>query len=154
VAPSDVQEQQPATGGGVSGSVEASRRHGAFDSRWPKRLRLVAADRLAPALTGLKDVPAGLDWDAFSTHSFPGRRRHDLGAISAYDAYKHGRPRSTRPLPRRRSIGPSETVLPRVDTERSAEPQRALALASASEAENAADPANCSVLTREAKRPA
>ena len=75
----------------MSGSVEASRRHGAFDSRWPKRLRLVAAGRLAPALTGPKDVPAGLDWDAFSTHSFPGRSRHDLEVISAYYAYQHGR---------------------------------------------------------------
>jgi hypothetical protein len=76
----------------VSGSVEAARRHGAFDSRWPKRPLLVADDLLAPALTSLKDVPDGLDWDAFSTRSFPGRRRHDLVAINAYDAYKHGRP--------------------------------------------------------------
>jgi hypothetical protein len=42
VAPADVREPQEGTGGGVSGSVEASRRRGAFDSRWPKRLRLVA----------------------------------------------------------------------------------------------------------------
>jgi hypothetical protein len=110
VAHRDVREPQEGAGGGVSGSVEASRRHGPFDSRWPKRLPRVAADRPAPALTGLEDVPDGLAWDAFSTSSFPGRRRHDLEAISAYLAYKHGRPwrRSSRPLPRRRSIVPRE----------------------------------------------
>ena len=75
----------------MSGSVEASRRHGAFDSRWPVRLHLVVTDRLPPALTGREDVPDGLDWDAFSAHFFPGRSRHDLEAISAYYTYKHGR---------------------------------------------------------------
>jgi hypothetical protein len=100
----------------VSGSVEASRRHGAFDSRWPKGLLLVAADRLAPALPGLKDVPDGLDWDAFSTHSFPGRGRHDLEAISAYYAYKRGRQAAEehRPGPKRGRMGLDESARPRV----------------------------------------
>ncbi|HKG44755.1 MAG TPA: hypothetical protein VKB10_10990 [Gaiellaceae bacterium] len=76
----------------MSGTVEASRRHGAFDPRRLKRLRLVGApDRVAPAVTGLKDVPTGLDWYAFLSHSFPGTRRHDLEAINAYSAYQHGR---------------------------------------------------------------
>jgi hypothetical protein len=75
----------------MSGSVEASRRHGAFDSRWLKRLRLVAPVRAAPAWAGLEDVPAALDWDAFLSQFYPGSRRHDLEAISAYYAYQHGR---------------------------------------------------------------
>jgi len=56
----------------MSGSVEASRRHGAFDSRWLKRLRLVAPVRVARALADLKDEPAGLDWNAFLSHFYPG----------------------------------------------------------------------------------
>jgi hypothetical protein len=125
----------------VSGSVEASRRHGAFDSRWPKRLRLVAADRLAPALTGLEDVPDGLDWDAFSARYFSRRRRHDLHAISAYAAYTHGRRprRHRRPLPRRRSVGLVETIRPRGAAEWFGGTAARVALASASEARNEAD---------------
>jgi hypothetical protein len=142
VAPADVREPQEGPGGGMSGSVEASRRHGAFDLRWPAQRVRGAAGRPAAALTGLGDVPDGLAWDAFSARYVGERRRHDLEAISAYDAYKHGRPwrRSSRPLPKKRSIGPSETVLQRVDLERSAEPQRTLALASASEARNGGRP--------------
>jgi hypothetical protein len=33
-------------------------------------------------------VQAGLDWQAFSAAYFPGRRRHDLEALTAYGAYK------------------------------------------------------------------
>jgi hypothetical protein len=74
----------------MSGSVDPSRRHGRFDLRWPARPLRGAADWRAPAPVGLGDVPDGLDWEAFSTRYFPGRRRHDLEAISAYDAYTHG----------------------------------------------------------------
>lgn len=141
VALPDVQEQQPATGGGVSGGVEASRRHGRFDLRWPTRPLRGAADRPAPVLTGLEDVPDELDWDAFSTRYFPGRRRHDLEAISAYVACNHGRPwrRGSRPLPRRRSIGPSETIRPRGAAEWFGGTAVRVALASASKARNEAD---------------
>jgi hypothetical protein len=112
VAPPDVRQPQEGTGGGVSGSVEASRRHGPFDSRWAKRPLRSAADRLTIALTGLEEVPDGLDWDAFSTRHFPGRRRHDLDAISAYDAYQHGRRwRESRRPKSRRSIGLNELLL-------------------------------------------
>jgi hypothetical protein len=37
------------------------------------------------------DVPAGLRWQAFSAAYFPGRRRHDLEALTAYGAYRHSR---------------------------------------------------------------
>jgi hypothetical protein len=110
VAPSDVREPQEGTGGAVSGSVEPSRRHGPFDSRWPKRPLRIAADRLTIALTGLKDLPDGLDWDAFSTHYFPGRPRHDLDAISAYREYGR-RWRESRRLKSRRASGLDERLL-------------------------------------------
>src|SRR4029453_3811472 len=38
------------------------------------------------------DAENGLDWEAFSATYFPGSRRHDLGAIVAYAAYKRGSP--------------------------------------------------------------
>jgi hypothetical protein len=87
VALADGREPEEA-GAGMSGSVEASRRHGAFDSRWLKRLRLVAPVRAATAWAGREDVSAALDWNA---HFYPGSRRHDLEAISAYYAYQRGR---------------------------------------------------------------
>ena len=34
------------------------------------------------------DVPDGLDWLTFSAAYFPGRRRHDLEALTAYAAYR------------------------------------------------------------------
>jgi hypothetical protein len=97
--------------GGVT-NIEASRRHGPFDPRRQKRPLHIAADRLTIALSALEDVPEGLDWDAFSTCYFPGRRRHDLEAISAYDAYQHGRRwrNSSRPK-RTRSMGLNEPLL-------------------------------------------
>jgi len=36
-------------------------------------------------MPGLEDVPDGLDWEAFSSRYFPGRDRHNLEAVSAYD---------------------------------------------------------------------
>jgi CspA family cold shock protein len=33
--------------------------------------------------------PVGLDWSAFSARFFPGRRRHDLEALKAYEAYRN-----------------------------------------------------------------
>jgi hypothetical protein len=79
----------------MKGRIEAPRRHGHFDPRWLTRRR-VTADWRAAAEMGLKAVPDGLEWGAFSTRYFPGRRRHDLEAISAYDS---------------RSIGPNEPAL-------------------------------------------
>jgi hypothetical protein len=95
----------------MTSRIEASRRHGPFDPRWSKRRLHLASARLAPAAAGLGGVPDGLDWAAFSTRYFRGRDRHDLEALSAYDAYKHGRrwPTSNRPSgPRKRPIGLNE----------------------------------------------
>jgi hypothetical protein len=35
-----------------------------------------------------RHAPAGLSWSEFLTRSFPGRRRHDLVALEAYEAYR------------------------------------------------------------------
>jgi hypothetical protein len=64
----------------MTSRIEASRNHGPFD---PRR-----GARPATVTPGLQDGRAGLDWDAFSSLNFPGRSRHDLQAISAYDAYR------------------------------------------------------------------
>ena len=52
----------------------------------PSGTRVPAADpNGADQHTTLKD---GLDWQGFRSRYFPGRRRHDLEAISAYAAYR------------------------------------------------------------------
>ncbi len=43
------------------------------------------------------DVPVGLDWQTFSAAYFPGRRRHDLEALTAYGAYRRSRTLDERP---------------------------------------------------------
>lgn len=44
---------------------------------------------VAPSISELqRDLPPGLDWEAFSAAYFPGSRRHDLHAIVAYGAYR------------------------------------------------------------------
>jgi hypothetical protein len=60
---------------------------------------------------GLEAVPDGLDWVAFSRHYFPGRRRHDLEAISAYHECQHGRRRESRRSRSRPAIGLDEPLL-------------------------------------------
>lgn len=79
----------------MTSRIEASRKHGRFDSRLPKR-GLRAAWDWGAAEVGLEAAPDGLDWAAFSRRYFPGRRRHDLEAISAYHEYQRGRRRESR----------------------------------------------------------
>lgn len=40
-----------------------------------------------------------LDWQAFASTYFPGRRRHDLEALSAYGEYRRARVAGARPSP-------------------------------------------------------
>ena len=54
------------------------------------------SDRLASAVSSSMHVPEGLDWQTFSAACFPGRRRHDLQALTAYSAYKRSRDTGTR----------------------------------------------------------
>ena len=61
--------------------MEASRKHGSFDMRWP-------CATSAAAMPGLPDeAEEGLDWNSFSRRYFPDRLRHDGEALSAYAAY-------------------------------------------------------------------
>jgi hypothetical protein len=89
--------------------VEASRKHGPFDTRWPcVRKDSSSAAATAPLLSTAEAAEA-LDWNAFSDRYFPERRRHDSEARSAYAAYKQGREWRTTPV--RLSLVSSEHVL-------------------------------------------
>ncbi len=75
-----------------------------------------AADRVDSVVTPGADAPAGLDWQAFSAAYFPGRRRHDLEALTAYGAYR-----------RSGAVGTgSSAVAPGVETARGAKGATAL----------------------------
>ena len=86
--------------------MEASRKHGSFDTRWP----CVDNDTpdAAPSARLLRPAEAAeaLDWDAFSKRYFRERRRHDSEALSAYFAYRQGR--EWRTTPARLSLVPTE----------------------------------------------
>ena len=70
--------------------MEASRKHGPFDTRWPcVRKDNSRAQSTAPLLNAAEAAEA-LDWEAFSGRYFPGRRRHNFEAVSAYAAYSQG----------------------------------------------------------------
>lgn len=86
--------------------IESSRRHGHFDPRWhtnssrPPRPLVPAAEDGDPSIqnweneggryatTDQTGAPAGLGWYAFFSRYFPGRRRHDLEALKAYETYR------------------------------------------------------------------
>ena len=96
VAPANGREPQDGTAG-MSGSVGASRKHGPFDTRWSS-----ASERSAGAVSTVPPLRAAeaaeaLDWEAFSNRYFPGRRRHDMEALTAYATYKQGREWRTTP---------------------------------------------------------
>jgi hypothetical protein len=88
--------------------VEASRRHGPFDARWPSARR--DSSGAVPTVPPLRAAEAAeaLDWEAFSNRYFPGRRRHDMEALTAYATYTHGR--EWRTTPARLSVVPTEHV--------------------------------------------
>ena len=88
--------------------VEASRKHGPFDTRWPC-LRKDGSNAVVTApLLSAAEAAEALDWDAFSNRYFRERRRHDSEARSAYAAYKQGR--EWRTTPARLSLVPREHV--------------------------------------------
>ena len=76
--------------------VEVSRRHGPFDSRWLFAPESAGAVANAPPLRSEEALEA-LDWGAFSTRYFRGRRRHDMQALTAYATYTQGREWRTAP---------------------------------------------------------
>ena len=96
--------------------VEASRKHGPFDTRWPSaRKDSAGAVPTAPPLRA-KEAAEALDWEAFSNRYFPGRRRHHREALTAYATYTQGR--EWRTTPARLSLVPEEPVSPPVGLER------------------------------------
>jgi hypothetical protein len=70
--------------------VEASRKHGSFDTRWAC-VRRDGTGALSGGSLGAAEVAEALDWDAFSARHFADRGRHDSQARSAYAAYRQGR---------------------------------------------------------------
>jgi hypothetical protein len=89
--------------------VEASRKHGPFDTRWP----CVRKDD-SRALSMARDLSAAeaaeaLDWHAFSARYFPERRRHNFEALSAYAAYSQRREWRT-PATRLRLVASEQTA--------------------------------------------
>jgi hypothetical protein len=93
--------------------VEASRKHGPFDERWPCT-RKDSLDATAPLLSAA-EAAENLDWDAFSNRYFRERRRHDSEVRSAYVAYKEGR--EWRTSPARLSLVPKEHALAALERE-------------------------------------
>jgi hypothetical protein len=77
--------------------VEASRKHGPFDTRWPCVRNDNSRAPSTAALLSAAEAAEALDWQAFSARYFPERRRHDSEAQSAYAAYKQGREWRTPP---------------------------------------------------------
>jgi hypothetical protein len=95
--------------------VEASRKHGSFDTRWPSpRKDRAGAVSTAPPLRA-EEAAEALDWEAFSNRYFPGRRRHNLEALTAYATYRRGR--EWRTTPARLSVVPTEDFSAAVELE-------------------------------------
>ena len=69
--------------------MEASRRHGSLDARWPCVRK--DGDAAPGAALGAAEVAEALDWDDFSARHFGDRGQHDAQARSAYAAYRQGR---------------------------------------------------------------
>ena len=87
--------------------VEASRKHGPFDTRWPS-VRNDGSAAVPTAPLRAEEAAEALDWDAFSNRYFPGRRRHDMETLTAYATYTQGR--EWRTTPARLSVVPTENV--------------------------------------------
>ena len=93
--------------------MEASRKHGPFDTRWPCiRKDSSGALSTAPRLSAA-EVAEALDWQSFSARYFPERSRHDSEARSAYAAYGQGR--EWRQLPTGLRLVPTEPSSARTD---------------------------------------
>jgi hypothetical protein len=95
--------------------VEASRKHGPFDTRWSsaRKDRAAAVPTAAPLRAA--EAAEALDWEAFSNRYFPGPRRHDMEALTAYATYKQGR--EWRTTPARLSVVPTAHVPAAVELE-------------------------------------
>jgi hypothetical protein len=93
----------------VAQAVEASRKHGPFDTRWSSApFAPIESSDAAPTAPPLRveEAAEALDWEAFSNRYFPGRRRHNTEALAAYATYMQGR--EWRTTPARLSVVPTE----------------------------------------------
>jgi hypothetical protein len=86
--------------------VDASRKHGPFDTRLPRLRKDNSRGPSTAPLLNAAEAAEALDWQAFSARYFPERRRHDSEAVSAYATYKQGR--EWRTPPARLRLVPSE----------------------------------------------
>jgi hypothetical protein len=116
-------------------SFEASRKHGAFDTRWPsgRAVRSAGAPSSRPLLA--TDAAEGLDWDAFASRYVGGLRRHNLEALAAYAASREGRewgsnghPKKPKP---RLIVVPKDPVPPAIEAASDAGARRLLAAVAA-----------------------
>ena len=92
--------------------MEASRKHGSFDTRWPC-VRRDGAGVVPHGSLGAAEIAEELDWDAFSARHFADRGRHDSEARSAYAVYRQGddwRPTGTTPGSARLSLVPTDAA--------------------------------------------
>ena len=96
--------------------VEASRKHGPFDTRWPSARKDSAHAVPTVPLVRAGEAAGALDWEAFSSHYFPGRRRHEMEALTAYAMYTQGR--EWRTTPARLHVVPIEHVSAAVELAR------------------------------------
>jgi hypothetical protein len=84
--------------------------------RWPCARKNASGRVRTDSPLGAADAAEALDWDAFSRRYFPGRKRHDAEARSAYAAYKQGR--GWRTPPASLSLVPTDGVSAAEDHER------------------------------------
>jgi hypothetical protein len=75
------------------------RRHTGFAGagRFDAERKRPLTESAVSAVASNADAPDGLDWQTFSAAYFPGRRRHDLEALTAYGAYRRSRTLDERP---------------------------------------------------------
>ena len=74
--------------------VESGRKHGPFDARHPVRRKIAGPIwELQPD----RDGPGRLEWSVFLARFFPNRRRHNLEALAAYEAYRNALDRAASP---------------------------------------------------------
>ena len=75
------------------------RRHTGFvgAGRFDAERKRPLTESAVSAVASSADAPDGLDWQTFSAAYFPGRRRHDLEALTAYGAYRRSRTLDARP---------------------------------------------------------
>ena len=65
-------------------------------------------ERAVSVVASSAPAPDGLDWQAFSAAYFPGRRRHDLEALTAYGAYRRSRTLDEHPSSQAPRMGEAE----------------------------------------------